>query len=113
MDSVNNVTFSLAFVAGFLSFISPCVLPLIPAYVSYLGGRATMQVMAAGAAGTGGPGTALPINRLEGFINGLLFVGGFTFVFLTFGLLTHTGPQMLPAAPYDIQLLITHIGGLL
>src|SRR4051812_22743258 len=112
MDSVNNVTFSLAFVAGFLSFISPCVLPLIPAYVSYLGGRASMQVMAAGAAGPGGTITTIQVNRFEAFINGVLFVAGFTFVFVTFGLLTNTGLQMLRAGSYDIQLLITHIGGL-
>src|SRR5260221_4701980 len=43
VDAANNVTFGLAFVAGFLSFVSPCVLPLLPAYISYLGGRATMQ----------------------------------------------------------------------
>ena len=34
------VTAPLAFVAGLLSFLSPCVLPLIPAYIGYLGGTA-------------------------------------------------------------------------
>src|SRR5258706_8976109 len=113
MDSVNNVTFGLACVAGFLSFISPCVLPLIPAYVSYLGGRASMQVVAAGAGGPGGVMTVIRVNRFEAFINGLLFVGGFTFVFVVFGLLTNSGLQLLRAGSYDIQLLITHVGGLL
>ena len=33
-----NITYFGAVVAGLLSFASPCVLPLIPAYISYLGG---------------------------------------------------------------------------
>jgi cytochrome c-type biogenesis protein len=38
--SSSVVTAPLAFVAGLLSFLSPCVLPLIPAYIGYLGGTA-------------------------------------------------------------------------
>jgi cytochrome c-type biogenesis protein len=37
---MNNVSFILAFSAGLLSFLSPCVLPLVPAYVSYITGTA-------------------------------------------------------------------------
>jgi cytochrome c-type biogenesis protein len=37
-DIMNNVSFILAFSAGLLSFLSPCVLPLVPAYVSYITG---------------------------------------------------------------------------
>ena len=37
-------TFFVAFLAGLLSFLSPCVLPLVPAYVGYLSGRAVNQV---------------------------------------------------------------------
>ena len=33
-----SITLSIAFVAGLVSFLSPCVLPLIPGYVSYISG---------------------------------------------------------------------------
>jgi cytochrome c-type biogenesis protein len=39
-DPSARITFPLAFAAGFLSFLSPCVLPLIPGYLSYLSGAA-------------------------------------------------------------------------
>lgn len=39
-----QATIPIAFLAGLLSFLSPCVLPLVPAYLGYLGGRAVNQV---------------------------------------------------------------------
>ena len=33
-----NTTLSIAFIAGLISFFSPCVLPLIPGYISYISG---------------------------------------------------------------------------
>ena len=39
-----EVTIGLAFLAGLASFLSPCVLSLVPAYLGYLGGRAVNQV---------------------------------------------------------------------
>ena len=39
-----NTTFSLAFMAGIISFLSPCVLPLIPAYISYISGTSVKQL---------------------------------------------------------------------
>jgi len=41
---LNNISLILAFSAGLLSFLSPCVLPLIPAYISYLTGTAINQL---------------------------------------------------------------------
>ena len=44
-----NLTLTIAFLAGLLSFASPCVLPLVPAYMGYLGGTAVIAGEQAGA----------------------------------------------------------------
>ena len=40
-----ELTLGLAFIAGLVSFISPCVLPLVPAYVGYLSGQTVNNVL--------------------------------------------------------------------
>ncbi len=79
----------LAFIAGLVSFVSPCVLPLVPAYIGYMGGRVTrtvsLQVGAGGTAAVEAWGTRMRINT---FLHGVAFVVGFGLVFVTFGLLT-------------------------
>ena len=83
---MDNVTIGLALAAGLLSFISPCVLPLVPAYIGYMGGRLTQQVSRQG---TVGAPAAIPLAlRLQMLLHGAAFVLGFTFVFVLIGLLT-------------------------
>ncbi|MCY3572948.1 MAG: redoxin domain-containing protein [Chloroflexi bacterium] len=83
---MDNVTIGLALVAGLLSFISPCVLPLVPAYIGYMGGRLTHQVSRQQAAGA--PPAISATMRLQMLMHGAAFVSGFTFVFVLIGLLT-------------------------
>ncbi|MGB4367309.1 MAG: cytochrome c biogenesis protein CcdA, partial [Acetomicrobium sp.] len=33
-----EITFTIAFIAGLLSFLSPCLLPMVPVYIAYLAG---------------------------------------------------------------------------
>lgn len=78
----------VASLAGLVSFLSPCVLPLVPAYIGYMGGRVTKTVAAQT---TGGPALLVQptlSSRLSTFAHGVAFVAGFTFVFVVFGLLT-------------------------
>jgi cytochrome c-type biogenesis protein len=72
MDS-SNITVGLAALAGLASFLSPCVLALVPAYVGYLGGR---SVSVSGQVVT---------NRWITFTHGVAFVIGFSLVFVALG----------------------------
>lgn len=69
-----NVTLIAAFAAGFLSFISPCVLPLIPGYISFVSG-ASLDEMRAGDAAA----------RRHVLLTSLAFVVGFSIVFVALG----------------------------
>ena len=86
----DNITLGLAFVAGFISFISPCVLPLVPAYIGYMGGRVTNTVAAQVAISSSGDAVLHSTTnaRFTTALHGVAFVAGFTFVFVTIGLLT-------------------------
>lgn len=64
----------LAFLGGMLSCVSVCFLPLIPAYITYLGGRAVAH-----------PGLPPRRQQLTVFGNALLFIAGFSTVFILFG----------------------------
>jgi cytochrome c-type biogenesis protein len=73
---MNNIeiTLGLAFLAGLASFLSPCVLCLVPVYIGYLGGRAV-------------GGESNNRNRWITFTHGLAFVVGFSLVFILFNIL--------------------------
>ena len=70
-----GLSIPLAFVAGVVSFLSPCVLPLVPGYISMLSGASIEELKA-------GAGTAL-VARI--FRNSIAFVVGFSVVFITLG----------------------------
>jgi cytochrome c-type biogenesis protein len=67
-----NTTLSIAFLAGLISFLSPCVLPLIPGYISYISGTSLEKLIE-------------KKNNLV-FIKTVFFSLGFSFVFISFGL---------------------------
>jgi cytochrome c-type biogenesis protein len=63
-------SFALAFVAGLLSFLSPCVLPLIPSYVGFLTGLAAEEI---------------ELRRGTALLHALWFVAGFSLIFVALG----------------------------
>lgn len=65
----------VAFTAGLLSFLSPCVLPLVPSYASFITGMSLDELQ----------GAEQPRARRAVMVHGLLFVAGFTAVFLVLG----------------------------
>ena len=66
----SSIGVALAFGAGLLSFLSPCVLPLIPSYVTFITGLGLDD---------------LPNARRTALLHGVLFVLGFTLVFVSLG----------------------------
>ncbi|MEK7307092.1 MAG: cytochrome c biogenesis protein CcdA [Nitrospirota bacterium] len=79
----------IAFSAGFLSFASPCVLPLLPSYVSFITGLSLDELTKGG--------DKARVKRII-IRNSLLFIAGFSFVFILLG----------ASATLIGQILITH-----
>lgn len=77
---IENVTLLAAFGAGLLSFISPCVLPLIPGYLSYISGLSLDEMR-----GTGAVAVAPPAVRNRVLMSSLAFIVGFSIVFVALG----------------------------
>ena len=68
--SSSSLTVLVAFSAGLLSFLSPCVLPLVPSYITFITGLGLEDVSRA---------------RRTTFVHALLFVLGFSFIFVALG----------------------------
>ncbi len=69
-----NVNIFLAFAAGLISFLSPCIFPVIPSYLSYIGG---LSISNSGFRKN---------ERWDLLLNSILFVAGFTVVFILMGI---------------------------
>ena len=89
-----------AFIAGILTFLAPCTLPLVPAYLGFISGVSSKDLE--------NPETAQRARR-KIFLNGVFFILGFSLVFIAFGTLAGVIGQGL--VPYRIWL--TRIGGIL
>jgi cytochrome c-type biogenesis protein len=70
-----------ALIAGLASFLSPCVLPLVPAYIGYMGGSSVMAARGA-ISGGGTTGVSTASARWLAVSHSLVFVLGFTIIFV-------------------------------
>jgi len=75
MSDVGSVSFAMAFVAGLVSFLSPCVLPLAPSYVTFVTGMSIDDLANGDRRGA----------RRQAALHAALFILGFTLVFLALG----------------------------
>ena len=95
MDSGGErVSLFVAFAAGLLSFLSPCVLPLIPSYVGFLTGLSAEE---------------LQTRRGTALVHALWFVGGFALIFVLLG----ASASALGALFLRSQVWIARVGGVL
>ncbi|MDI6744134.1 MAG: cytochrome c biogenesis protein CcdA [Thermodesulfovibrionales bacterium] len=96
---MKDVSFPLAFLAGVLSFLSPCVLPLVPSYVSFITGMSFEDL-------TGSTDRKRVRNRT--ITNSLIFIAGFSAVFIALGASSSAAGQIL----FQYQEWIRIIGGI-
>lgn len=99
-ESLPQTSLMAAFLAGLLSFVSPCVLPLVPSYLMYITGLSLDQLT-----------DSSERHRLRKMIvvNALFFITGFSLVFIAFGASASLIGQFLT----DHQHLIRKVGGVL
>lgn len=95
MLEISNIGLLTAFAAGAISFLSPCVLPLVPGYVSYVAGRAKAEDRDAGALALRLPAVGLSV----------CFVIGFATVFVLLGASATVLGQLLLTYRYELNLV--------
>ena len=99
MDS-SQIKLGIAFLAGLASFLSPCMLPLVPIYLAQLVGHSVYQAT--------GEREELG-SRLNTFLHALVFVAGFTIAFVSLGATASTIGGFLRS----YQFLLRQIGGII
>ena len=90
-----DVSIIVAFIAGVVSFLSPCVLPIIPGFLAYLSGSSV---------------DSKSEDRKAIFLNSFFFVLGFSLIFAIIGILLNTA---LEAVAYDAQVWLSRVGGVI
>ena len=78
-----GVNLGIAFIAGLLSFVSPCVLPLIPSYVSIIAGTSFQDLL------------QTRQSRRKAFVNTIFFIIGFSILFIASGVFLSTTFDLL------------------
>lgn len=89
-----EISLAVAFVAGIISFLSPCVLPIIPGFLAYLSGTSLDH--------------AEGRRKIGIFLNSLFFVLGFSIIFALLGVLLNS---VLESVAYTAQTWLARIGG--
>jgi len=103
-----DLTIAAALIAGFVSFISPCVLPVVPAYLGQIGIVSVAATATATVSPIVGPQVTLPTSRWRVLPHALAFVIGFGTVFTLLGVTAYVAGGVIR----DNLTLIRQIGGI-
>ena len=100
---MTEVTILVAIFAGIASFVAPCILPMIPAFLAYISGTTVTELSSKS-------GSTMTINRTGIILNTVFFVLGFSVVFSALGVLINS--VLSSAAGHIIQSL-NYVGGII
>ena len=93
MSAISDIGLMTAFTAGIISFLSPCVLPLVPGYISYVSGSATNV------------SDQFPAGRISSLLLSSSFVLGFSSVFVALGASATIVSRVLLSYRYETNLI--------
>ena len=99
-----EVTLAVAVLAGLGSFVAPCILPMIPAFLAYISGTTLSEINQKQGSKT------ITINRTKIVLNSVFFVMGFSIVFSTLGVIINS--VLSSSVAGEIVESLNQIGGI-
>jgi len=101
---VTEITLAVAVLAGLASFVAPCILPMIPAFLAYISGTTLSELNQKNGSNT------VTINRTNIVLNSVFFVIGFSVVFSTLGVIINS---ILVTSAGELVEGLNQIGGII
>ena len=99
-----EITLAVAALAGLGSFVAPCILPMIPAFLAYISGTTLSELNQKDGTKT------VSVNRTNIILNSVFFVLGFSVIFSTIGVIINS---TLSSASWEIVDELNQIGGVI
>ncbi len=99
-----EITLAVAVLAGLASFVAPCILPMIPAFLAYISGTTLSELNQNNGSNT------VTINRTNIVLNSVFFVIGFSVVFSTLGVIINS---MLSTSAGELVEGLNQVGGII
>jgi len=99
-----EITLAVAVLAGLASFVAPCILPMIPAFLAYISGTTLSELNQKNGSKT------ITINRTNIVLNSVFFVIGFSVVFSTLGVIINS---VLSTSVGEFVETLNYIGGII
>ncbi len=101
---MTEVTLAVAILAGLGSFVAPCILPMIPAFLAYISGTTLSELNQKNGS------KIISINRTRIILNSVFFVLGFSVVFSTLGVIINS---VFSTASGSLVEELNHVGGII
>ena len=99
-----EITLAVAVLAGLASFVAPCILPMIPAFLAYISGTTLSELNQKNGSNT------VTINRTNIVLNSVFFVIGFSVVFSTLGVIINS---VLSTSAGELVAGLNQVGGII